>query len=339
MSEKILIIQTAFIGDAILTLPLVQKINEIYSNITIDVLTIQQNSLIFESSPFVNNVIIFNKRKEHKSIIKTIKLAKKLKSNNYTKVISPHRSFRTSLIVWALKVKNSVGFDISSMSFVYKKIVKYRLDYHEVQRDLSLLENDDLIKNWKILPVIKTERKILEKIQLFVKSITNRKIIAIAPASVWFTKTYPKDYFVKIINELIAKGFFIVLIGGENDKKYCCGIKNLYNDNIISTAGDFNIIETIELFKYCELLVCNDSAPTHMAMCANIPVLTIYCSTTPNFGFYPYNERSQYLSYEDLECKPCGIHGHKKCPIKTFRCAHLLSPQKIITYIHQMLNR
>ena len=50
------------------------------------------------------------------------------------------------------------------------------------------------------------------------------------------------------------------------------------------------------------------------------PVLTIYCSTVPEFGFYPYNKKSSYISFNDLNCKPCGIHGYEKCPIKSFDC-------------------
>ncbi|MBN2572661.1 MAG: glycosyltransferase family 9 protein [Ignavibacteriales bacterium] len=338
MTQKILIIQTAFLGDAILTLPLVQKVYELNGNTSIDILTIEQNRFIFESSPYVSNVIILDKKKKHRNIFKTLRFAKKLRKNKYTKIISPHRSFRTSIIVWALKVKESIGFYTSAFNFVYKTLIKYRIDYHEVQRNLSLLNNASLVQNWKILPKIIVSKEVIDKVKQFIKYLSEKKYIAIAPSSVWYTKTYPKEYYIRIINDLIEKGFFIFLIGGTDDKNYCEGIKNLFPDNIISTAGSFNVIETIELLKYCQLLICNDSAPTHMGMCADIPVLTIYCSTVPSFGFYPYNGKSKYLSYDELICKPCGIHGYKKCPIKTYDCAYLLTPERILHSVYQMLS-
>ncbi len=100
----------------------------------------------------------------------------------------------------------------------------------------------------------------------------------------------------------------------------------------------FSIVESIELLKSAKLLISNDSAPTHMAMSAEIKTLTIYCSTIPEFGFYPYNKKSDSISFDDLKCKPCGIHGHNLCPIKTFDCAMNLLPEQIILKAEEMLS-
>ena len=92
------------------------------------------------------------------------------------------------------------------------------------------------------------------------------------------------------------------------------------------------------MMRNCDGLICNDSAPTHMGMCADISVLTLYCSTVPEFGFYPYNEKSTYLSLPDLECKPCGIHGHNECPIASFECGVKLSPDLVIKTLQELIN-
>ena len=105
-----------------------------------------------------------------------------------------------------------------------------------------------------------------------------------------------------------------------------------------SYAGKLNTIESISLIKACSLLICNDSAPTHMGMAAGTPTLTIYCSTVRDFGFYPYNENSDYISFDDLKCKPCGIHGHNKCPENTFDCGLKLLPDLVIEKINRLLN-
>lgn len=89
--------------------------------------------------------------------------------------------------------------------------------------------------------------------------------------------------------------------------------------------------------KHVKLLISNDSAPTHLGMCADIPVLTIFCSTVPGFGFYPYNEQSKTISFSNLDCKPCGIHGYRKCPIETFDCGYKLLPEMVIEKIKKQL--
>jgi heptosyltransferase II len=162
-------------------------------------------------------------------------------------------------------------------------------------------------------------------------------IIAVAPGSVWKTKIYPKDYFIEIAETLVAEGKLVVLLGGQEDKVLCEEIKSKAVKNIHSVAGTLSIVESIELLKRCNALISNDSAPTHLGMIANIPVLTIYCSTIPEFGFYPYNSKSTYISLDGLKCKPCGIHGHNLCPIKTFECGYNLSPQKVLQKFSEII--
>lgn len=86
------------------------------------------------------------------------------------------------------------------------------------------------------------------------------------------------------------------------------------------------------------MLISNNSAPVYLGMCADIPVLTIYCYTVKNFGFYPYNDKSSCISYDDRYCKPCGIHGHDQCPVKTFDCGDKLLPETVISKLKEFLS-
>ncbi|HSP88399.1 MAG TPA: glycosyltransferase family 9 protein [Ignavibacteriaceae bacterium] len=339
LTEKILIIQTAFIGDAILTLPMIQKLKEIYPESLIDVVSNPVTSEIFSASPYVNEVIILDKRKEHKSIFSTYKFSKGIKEKKYAKLFSPHRSFRTSLIVLLSDIIETYGFDNSSIFHVYKYVIPYNYNAHEVQRNLDLINYKYDENNWRIKPELVIQNSYKEKVAQFIKdNHLNKNLIAVAPGSIWNTKKYPIEYFEKIIETLNKKGFKIILIGGENDKEVCTNLANINKENIISCSGKLSLLESIEILKKVRLLISNDSAPTHMGMCSDIPVLTLYCSTTFDFGFYPYNAKSSYLSYDDLFCKPCGIHGYDKCPVNTFDCGYLLKPEIVISQIEKMLN-
>lgn len=338
MDEKFLVIQTAFPGDAILTLPFIQKLKEKNPKTLIDVICTPLTAEIFSASPQVNKTIIIDKRKKHRSLFSIIKFSLRLKKENYTKVYSPHRSFRTSLIVFLSAIKESSGYDISSMSFIYKNKIKYEKSMHEVQRILQFLGNKNQTKEWKIKPEIKIGIETIQNINDYLKQFSRKKLVAIAPGSVWNTKIYPQNYYCEIIKFLHSKDFDVVLIGGKNDEKLCAEILNKFEKGVNSSAGKFSIVESIEIIKNCELVICNDSAPTHMAMCADIPAITIYCSTIPGFGFYPYTNKSVSLSYDELKCKPCGIHGHIKCPIKTFDCGNKLLPKTVVEKINEIIS-
>jgi heptosyltransferase-2 len=337
--DRILFIQTAFIGDAILTLPALQKLKEISTNCKIDVMCIPESREIFKASPYVDDVIVLDKKGIHKSLFSTLRFAYKLKTENYKRLYSAHRSFRTSLIVLFLGVKESFGFNSSSLKHVYKNLIKYSLSNHEVQRNLDLIGFNYNSENWRIIPEIVSDESINNKVSSYLKdNKINIDYIAIAPGSIWETKKYPNKYFEEIINYLIERKNQIILIGGPKDKELCTSLAKQKLSYIFDASGIFSIVGSIELLRHAKLLISNDSAPTHMGMAADIKVLTIYCSTVSDFGFYPYNSKSQFISFDELDCKPCGIHGHKKCPIKTFACGEKLEPRTIIKTLEGMLN-
>ncbi len=337
-SGNILVIQTAFLGDAILTLPMIQELKKKNSESKLDVLAIPSTERIFSSSPYVDDVIIIDKKVKHKSIIGLNNFIKELREKSYSKIYSPHRSFRSAYITIRLGVRETYGFDNSSLKYAYKNIVKYKQTDHEVQRNLELIGENTKDRSWKILPEViidETEKK--KVTDLLSSNKIDTEFIAVAPGSVWETKRYPKEYFSEVIKSLIAKNEEVVLIGGENDKLLCDEISYNLNDKVKNLAGEFSVTETIQLLRSAKLLITNDSAPTHMGMCADIPVLTIYCSTAPGFGFYPYNNKSRYLCYDKLDCKPCGIHGYRECPVKSFDCGYKLLPEDILKEVEKML--
>src|ERR1035437_4326749 len=173
------------------------------------------------------------------------------------------------------------------MSFLYKTRIKYQKNIHEVARNLDLIGYDTSGDSWKILPEIILNSDTIEKINNFAPIIDKNNIIAIAPGSVWNTKIYPIKYFINIIESLINEKTFIVLIGGREDEILCNEIEKFFSFRVKSFAGLLNVKESITLLQHCSVLLSNDSAPTHLGMIANIPTITIYCSTVSSFGFYP----------------------------------------------------
>ena len=339
LTEKILVIQTAFLGDAILTLPMIQKLHEIYPSNEIDVLAIPSTMEIFSASPYIHEVLVLDKKGKEKSVLALFKYAARLGEKSYTRIISPHRSLRTSLIVMQSGVKETTGFDIASFKHVYKNIVAYKSHHHEVQRNLDLIGFNYSGDGWKILPEVNIAESAREKVEQFLDAHKiDYPLIAVAPGSVWNTKKYPEEYFIEIIKYLSGTGNPVVLVGGKSENELCGNIAEKFPGTVYSAAGKLSVIETIFLMKKSLLLISNDSAPVHMGMCADIPVLALYCSTVPDFGFYPYNYKSSYLSYSDLKCKPCGIHGYKECPLTHFECGKKLGPHEVISKIKEMIN-
>lgn len=337
--EKILIIQTAFLGDSILTLPMIQKLKERHPDSELHVLCIPATAQVFRASPFVDKTIAIDKKGKQKNLLSFYTFIRVLKKENYSTVYSPHRSFRSALITGYLRPENSFGFSNSAFKEIFGKIIKYEPGRHEVQKNLNLAGISYDEDNWRIQPQLNLPEVMTKPLEFFfVNYNPGSKVIAVAPGSVWNTKKYPIEYFEKVIDHFRRKGYLILMLGGEADREICEKIASKFDEGVNSAAGELSVTESVKILTGTEILISNDSAPAHLGMCAGIKVLTIYCSTIPEFGFYPYNNRSSYLSYDDLSCKPCGIHGLRKCPLETFECAMRLEPVRVIMKVEEMIN-
>jgi heptosyltransferase-2 len=79
----------------------------------------------------------------------------------------------------------------------------------------------------------------------------------------------------------------------------------------------------------------NDSAPMHLASSVDAPTTAIFCSTVTSFGFGPLSNNSIVVeTKEKLDCRPCGLHGHKECPKKHFKCAENININELLARIN-----
>jgi heptosyltransferase-2 len=337
--NKVLIIQTAFLGDVILTLSIVQVLNKHKPALQIDFLCIPETADILKNNPNINDVILYDKR-QHKGLSKLFRLTGKLKKNNYDLIISPHRSARSALITYFTSPKYSITFDTSAFASLYKIKIPYRKDIHEIQRNLSLLEPLGINETQILKPDIyigQQERKKIDEIfeQNNVKS--NDKIISIAPGSVWFTKRFPKEKFLNLIKHLNQE-IKIILIGGKDDIEIGEYLKSNYTDaNLINLIGKLGILESAEVIRRSQILVTNDSAPLHIGNSVETDVYAIFGSTIPQFGFYPYGKTDMIFEVNGLACRPCGIHGRNACPLGTLECMMAIDEKNIADIINKKL--
>ncbi|MEO8209109.1 MAG: glycosyltransferase family 9 protein [bacterium] len=339
MFKNILVIQTAFLGDVILTLPLVRIFKKNFPDSKIDFLCIPKTSELLTNNPYVNEVIVYDKK--NSGIKGFTNLIKSLRNKNYDLLISPHRSFRTSLISYLSSSKKTISFDKSSLNFLYDITVPYIDNIHEIQRNQKLLEPIGIIENEITRPELFPGEKDITRIdRLFSENniFPHEKLVSIAPGSVWFTKRFPKEKFIKLCDSLESTGVKIFLIGG-NDDQYLSGyiLKNSLNKNIINVTGNLSILESAELIRRSSLLITNDSAPLHIANAFETNVIAIFGATIPAFGFYPFGRNDIVFETNGLSCRPCSIHGGNECPIGTFVCMMNIKEEKISERAIKML--
>jgi heptosyltransferase-2 len=341
--DTILVIQTAFIGDAILTLPLLQALHHQYPKASIDAVVIPRTAEIFANHPAISHIIQYDKRGHDKGLKGLWRLRSKLIVRNYDLVIVPHRSLRSALLMWLLKPVMSIGFDRSAGHRLFKQTVRYDPSAHEIERNLSLLNPLHLPGIAAELPLLYPSNQDVHVVDSIMNSSgLNRypTIIAIAPGTVWNTKRWPPDRFASVGRQIASESIALVLIGGREDEALCKEIMDAMQvKNIFNVAGKLSLLQSAEMIRRCKVLISNDSAPMHIAVSMRTPVIAIFGATVPAFGFAPRGQSDIVLETKGLPCRPCSIHGGKQCPIKTFDCMLSITPEMVIDKLKLFINQ
>lgn len=316
--KRILVIQTAFLGDVILATPVFSELKRLYPDAHIDALVKSGNESLLESHQAINEVFIFSKKEgKWKSLISLIRSIRKRK---YDLVINLHR-FGSSGLITALSGANETrGFAKNPFSIFFTNRFSHEIGdgTHEVERNLSLIH--DLGAAKRVRPSLFPTPEDFS----IVKSYPEDAYAVVAPASVWFTKQLPKEQWIKLINHLNSK---VYLIGGPTDEQLCNEIvERLPKSDVVNLAGKLTLMQSAALISSAQRTYVNDSGPLHIASAMNAPVTAFFCSTVPEFGFGPLSDDAKIIQIQEkLECRPCGLHGHAACPKGHFKCGSEIS--------------
>jgi lipopolysaccharide heptosyltransferase II len=327
--QKFLIIQTAFIGDVVLTTSLIEKLHKYFPRAQIDFLLRKGNESLLTGHPMLHEVIIWDK-KNHK-LRNLWKMLHLIRGKKYDKVINVQRFAATGLLTAFSGAKEKIGFDKNPFSFLFTTKVKHIIsdgsaNIHEIER------NTELVKHFTDASIMKPRLYPSAADETMVMPYKTSTYITISPASVWFTKQYPKEKWIEFINN-VPSSYTIYLSGSPSDIDLTDEIRNkAVHSSVINLCGQLSFLQSAALMKDAVMNYVNDSAPMHFASAVNAPVVAVYCSTLPSFGFGPLSDKSMIVEIQEkLACRPCGLHGRNACPLGHFNCAYKIRVNQLLS--------
>jgi heptosyltransferase-2 len=335
--QKLLIIQTAFIGDVVLATGLAEKLHQHFPDAQIDFLLRKGNEGLLTGHPFLHEVLIWDKKKNKlRNLFKTLL---RIRREKYDRVINVQRFAATGFLTAFSGARESIGFDKNPFSFFFSKKIKHELAEagrakHEIER------NQDLIRHF-------TDGE-TSKPRLYPSTLDKESVapyqgptyLTISPASVWFTKQYPEEKWIDLIKK-IPDSIQIYLLGAGSDDPLCARIRERSGrSSILNLAGKLSFLQSAALMQGAFMNFVNDSAPMHFASAMNAPVTAVYCSTIPAFGFGPLSDINYIVeTREELNCRPCGLHGYAACPLGHFQCAYSIADEQLLKSLDQLPGR
>lgn len=304
--KRLLVIQPAFLGDAVLTLALLGRLREAYPHAELHWLLRAGNESLFAHHPWQFHLWVWDK-----SWKGWVDLYRALRQLHWDAIIVVQRFLRMGLLGRLLPAQLRITYDKNPLSIVYSHRLPHRFGegIHEVDRLMSLgvplgLSEEPPSLPW-LFPSVKVEAR--------------QPYVVVSPTSRWRTKEAPLPFWEKLLCSLPER-LTVYLTGLSADRERIDTLVRAH-PRAVNLAGQLSLPELAALTAGAERVYTVDSAITHIASALGVPTTTVFCSTVPAFGFGPLAPQSEIVEIgEKLSCRPCNLHGRRACPQGHFRC-------------------
>ncbi|MBC7844482.1 MAG: glycosyltransferase family 9 protein [Gemmatimonadaceae bacterium] len=329
-----LVIQTSFLGDVVLTTPLLSYLAE---RGPVDVVTTPSGGALLEGHPAVRRVFRYDKRGAQQGFGGLRALAETLRHESYGAAYLAQGSWRSAALVWMARIPKRVGFDTSGGAMLYSERVTFRRDWHHAERLYRLAADDPQVAppTPSLFPRDVDRTAVTTLLATAPFDAGSTPYICIAPGSVWATKRWPD--FAQLIDALPTR-FGIVVVGGAEDREPAQAIVAVAPGRVLDATGQLSLLASAEMIRRASGIVTNDSLPQHLASAMGTATVTIYGPTLPAFGFGPLAPRHAIIEHAPgLECRPCSAHGPQRCPRGHFKCMREITPASVAASLRPLL--
>jgi heptosyltransferase-2 len=338
---RILVVQTAFLGDVVLTLPLVEALQRRFQGAQVDLLTVPAHAPLLGDQPGVCQVLTYDKRGTQRGPRGFVQVVRQVRARHYDLAFAPHRSVRSALLLACSGIPRRIGFRRWLTQRAFTATVIRPAGIHEVRRNMGLLDalGGDAAPTAPRLAVRVTAASRRQAQQCFAAHGVKRGecIIGMIPGSQWGTKRWPAERFARLAQHLRrTAGARCVLFGAAQDRECGEAITAACDASMLDLIGHTTLQDLPAYLAWCRLVVCNDTGPMHIAAALGKPIVALFGPTTPALGFAPYGVLWEEASVA-LACRPCHAHGPQRCPLSHWRCMLELSVEQVAARVQRLL--
>jgi len=334
------VVQTSFLGDVVLTTPLVAAVRTALRPGRLSVVVRPEAVPLLAHHPCVDDVIVDDKRGRDGGLSGAVRVARRLRQRRIDVAVSPHRSLRTALVLASAGIGVRIGFGDSCGAFLYHTRVPRDCARHDVERNLGLLAAFGLAPEAHLQPPALTAGAAAEETAArLLRTLgldDGRALYAVCPGSVWHTKRWSAAGFGGVARALAVNDAAVLLLGGSADAAVGERVTRHAGGDVVNLVGKTDLGTFVALTGRMQAVIANDSAPMHIAAACGVPVVAVFCATTPAQGYGPYSAAAEVVG-ADLECRPCGRHGGRSCPRRTEDCRRLVTPEQVLAAVRRVV--
>ena len=340
---RCLVVQTAFLGDVILTVPLLDLLRRDPRTSRIFVVAAPPGAGFLEEQGIADRVVTYDKRGRDAGVGGMTRVIRELRELSAEVALVPHRSFRSACLALASGARRRVGFDVSGGRLLFTERVPYLTGVHEVERVAALAGP---------LGVVLPDGRVPFELSVpdragdeLASALSDRGVgfasgaVVVAPGSRWATKRWLPERFSAAAEELSRElDTAVVVVGSHEERDIGAVVSGSIPSGAADLTGRLSLKALLALVSRARVVLSNDSAVTHMAAGLGTPVVSVFGSTVPAQGFAPYADRSAVVE-TPLDCRPCGRHGSNSCPLGTLECMEGVSVGDVVSRALELVGR
>lgn len=351
--RRIAVWNTAFLGDAVLTLPLIRTLHAAWPDAALDFYVRGGLAPLFAAQPEINAVYAYDKRGTARGPGGFRLLSRQVAARRYDLWIDAHLSLRSSLMARLSGAPRRVGYAEAAWArWLFTDQVGRRFaERQEIERLLGLLEPlnlpsavlEDESLRWPelCLPV-----EALAEAERLLAPLPPGPVLGVHPGSVWPTKRWTPEGFALVLRRALEAGACAVVLASPEESDAAREVLRLAGEmgdgrslkraaegpggasRLLDLAGRTSLPALAAVLGRLQCYLTNDSGPMHLAWAQRVPVTALFGPTVRGLGFAPRGAASTVME-TDEPCRPCGLHGHKRCPQGHFRCMRALDPEAV----------
>ena len=342
--RNILVIHLMHLGDLMLGTPVLAALRQHYPAARITLLADKKLADVVAANEHLDECLLIDKKGADGGIRGILRCAMRLRKRHYDLVINLHRNERASALAALSGGRRIVGYAKPGFSLAFDHVSPSQNQVmHEVQshyaalRAAGVLAADGTAGLEMWIPPAAAE----EAERLWTEHFApTDKVIALNIGASWATKRWIDDYFARVADTYLRRGYHIAVMGGPMDiamVEACrAHMQERGNPHLHVFTGQISLGVLAGLLSRCILFITTDSGPMHVGVAMHVPVICMF-GASPIPGFYPYDARSISVR-APVPCHPCRIH---ECPLggeEHMMCMKRMPPDLILQYADQILH-
>lgn len=338
---RVLVVQTSYLGDLVLATPVFAALKRRWPAAHLTVAVRPEVAPVLRAHPCVDAVVTFDKRGRHSGLRGFVALVRELRAQRYDLGIALHRGARTALLLFFAEIPLRVGFRQGEISLLYHRRAWRDPAGHDIDRQLSIIAPLGIEPTESAVPCLGVGEEARDAVQALLAGdglVAGEDYVVLAPGSAWISKQWMPERYAEVARALLAAGERLVYVGAPSEAETVRAVRRLAGGGV-DLAGRTDTAGLAAAIAGASAVVCNDSAPMHIAQAFGVPLVVVVGPTSAAQGFMPRCEPSEVLTDAALTCRPLCRFGGDPCALGTRACLDAVGAEEVLAALARVRAR